>query len=507
MIRKRRRVESMTQLAIDPKRRHSNSVGTEPNLLVISDLHLGEKVGSGRAPDPRTEQALVQFLRHHAHHPRGGRPWRLVINGDAVDLVGICLMPEEADWLTGLDEDDHQYGLGEHSMASTLKLGKVVEAHEGVFRALAEFVGCGHDIVMVLGNHDAELHWPAAQQLLRDVLRTLWSQSDDSRQTGARSADDVAGAITFHSWFYLEKGVAWIEHGHQYDPYCSFDDVLEPATDEHRIDPNVGGAILRYVANHFTADASEHWGSGFFGYLQWWVGQGLDKALDILGGYRDMVRTLIRHWQERRPERVAARRARSRERLRRLAERLRLPEEKLARLAALREEPVVTDLLRIVRAVMLDRLLLLLATPLLVAVPLMLPWAWMPWSITVPMAIWVVWAAFALVERESTDPRATMRGVAGRIRAAMRVPIVVMGHSHDPCADVRGDGAYFNTGTWVPHGEGMKAFTHLLIERSGSKVRAALCQWREGRSQRFDDDGLGVLLTVPVAPVPPVTPR
>lgn len=473
-------------------------MGTEPNLLVISDLHLGEKVGRGRAPDPRTEQALVQFLLHHAHHPRGGRPWRLVINGDAVDLVGICLMPDEAGWVTGLEDDDHLYGLGDHAMASALKLRRVVEAHEAVFRALAEFVGMGHDIVMVIGNHDAELHWPAVQQLLRDVLRTLWSDTPASRLPGARPAAEVAEGIAFRAWFYLEEGVAWIEHGHQYDPYCSFDDVLEPATDEQHIDPNVGGAILRYVANHFTSDASDHWGSGFFGYLSWWTAQGLDKALDILGGYRDMVRTLFRHWQARRPERIAARRARSRARLQRLAASLRLPEERLARLLALREEPVVADLGRLVRAVMLDRLLLLLATPLLLAVPLVLPSAWMPWTLTLPLALWVVWALAAMVERESTDPRATMREVARRIRTSVRVPIVVMGHSHDPCAEVRGDGAYFNTGTWVPHGEGLKAFTHVLIERSADGARAALCQWREGRSQRYDDEGLGALVTVPV---------
>ena len=475
------------------------TVGVDPNLLVISDLHLGERVGRGRAPDPRTEAALVEFLRHHAERPRGGRPWRLVINGDAVDLVGICLMPDEVDWVTGLDDDDHHYGLGDHAMASALKLRKVVEAHEGVFQALAHFVGRGHDVVMVIGNHDAELYWKPVQKLLRDVLAAFWQGDPASREPGARTPSEVADALRFHAWFYLEEGLAWIEHGHQYDPYCSFDDILAPDTDEHRIDPNVGGAILRYVANHFAADASDHWGSGFFGYLSWWVAQGLDKALDILGGYRDMVRTLVLHWQAQRPERIAARRARSKARLRRLATKLRVPESTLHRLHALRVKPVVTDALRIVRAVMLDRLLLLFATPALVLLPLVLPWGWMPWSWSVCLGTWVLWAVWAAVERESTDPRATMRDVAHRIRAAVRVPIVVMGHSHDPVAEVRGDGAYFNTGTWVPHGEGLKAFTHLLIERTGGRARAALCQWREGGSRRFDDDeGIGALVTVPV---------
>jgi len=467
-------------------------MGLEPNLLVISDLHLGERLGRGRDPDPRTEQALVDFVRHHTHTRRDGRPWRLVINGDAVDLVGMCLMPHEADQVAGLEDNDHLYGLGEQALASALKLSAVVHAHADVFRALAAFLGAGNDVVMVVGNHDAELHWPATRALLKRSLATYWGEEPASEADGALTGEEVAARLSVHDWFYLEDGVAWIEHGHQYDPYCSFEEVLEPSTDEHRIDPNVGAAILRYVANHFTSDASEHWGSGFMGYLGWWVGQGLDKALDILGGYRDMVFALVAHWWARRPERLAARRSRVRTRLTRLAKRFRLTPELLARLAAHRHEPVVTNLRRIVQAVMLDRLLLLFATPFLLALPVLLPWAWMPWSWSIAFAVWGVWGVACLVERESTDPRQSMRRMATRIRAAVQVPIVVMGHSHDPCAEVGDDGAYFNTGTWVPHGEGLQAFTHVLITRTrtgaGTVARAMLCQWRDGRSQEFGVD-------------------
>ncbi len=471
-------------------------MGLEPNLLVISDLHLGEKLGLGRDPDPRTERALVDFLRHHTTSRRDGRPWRLVINGDAVDLVGMCLMPHEVDHVVGHDEVDHLYGLGEGARASALKLSAVVRAHADVFRALAGFLGAGNDVVMVIGNHDAELHWPAARAVLKRSVAAYWSEDPASRQAGAASPEDVAERIAVHDWFYLEDGVAWIEHGHQYDPYCSFDEVLEPATDEERIDPNVGAAILRYVANHFAADASEHWGSGFVGYLSWWVGQGLDKALDILGGYRDMVLALVAHWRARQPARLAARRARALARRARLARRFRLTPELLTRLAALRHEPVVTDLRRLLQAVMLDRLLLLFATPLLLVLPLLLPWSWMPWSWSVAFAVWGAWGVACLVERESTDPRPSMKVVAARIRAAVKVPIVVMGHSHEPCAEVGDDGAYFNTGTWVPHGEGLKAFTHVLIERSTSGAKAMLCQWRDGRSEVFAENPV----VVPVVP-------
>ena len=31
--------------------------------------------------------------------------------------------------------------------------------------------------------------------------------------------------VEIHPWFWFEEGVAWIEHGHQFDPYNSFEDV------------------------------------------------------------------------------------------------------------------------------------------------------------------------------------------------------------------------------------------------------------------------------------------
>ena len=65
---------------------------------------------------------------------------------------------------------------------------------------------------------------------------------------------------------------------------------------------------------------------------------------------------------------------------------------------------------------------------------------------------------------------------------------MVMGHSHDPCTVEDPEGTYLNTGTWVPHIDQRKAFTHVRIQRTAAGVTARLCQWRDGTSHHFDPE-------------------
>jgi UDP-2,3-diacylglucosamine pyrophosphatase LpxH len=432
-------------------------VSPHPDLLVISDLHLGdEHVKNGLGDE------LVAFLDHH----RGvGRRYRLVVNGDMIDLVGVQVMPGDAGEVLGLHPDDHHYGLGGRAHGALVKLAQVIERNRHVFDALGRFLGAGHEIAIVMGNHDAELHWPEVQELLRETLVQVAGPAARER-------------LSFHPWFFFEDGVAWIEHGHQYDPYCSFEDVLAPATDEEEIDPSLGALLPRYVGSRFADPIHEAWGKGFFGFLAFWVRQGRDRVVAIGQAYIDVCRRMGQHWRARVPERLAARRALARKRLRAVARRFGLAEEPLFELMALARPPVGVELSRIVRALMLDRLLLLLFGPVLLILPFLLaPWSWLPWADLPVIALLAVWSWIAGMAREPVDPTETMRATAGRIRERLQVPIVVMGHSHRPSAEA----GYFNTGTWV--GE---AFTHLTIERTDRGVRARLCQWRDGCSKIFD---------------------
>ncbi|MEZ4238530.1 MAG: hypothetical protein R3F59_20725 [Myxococcota bacterium] len=340
------------------------------DLLVISDLHLGEALAADDPQAHRLEEELCAFLEHH----RGdGRAWQLVINGDMVDLVGMTLMPADVDPIDGIHPDDHHYGLGARAHVATLKLQKLLAERPAVFAALGRFLAAGHGLAIVVGNHDVELHWPEVQQVLADAIVAR------AAEAGGDPAH-LAQAITFHGWFYLEEGLAWIEHGHQYDPYCSFEDVLEPATDTLEADPNVGALLLRYLGPLMGAQIHGMWGHTFFGFLRFWVAQGRSRVVAILAAYLGVVRRMVEHWRARGPERVAARRERARARLRAVARRLRLEEERLVALAALAKPPVSVELVRIVRALMVDRLALLVLLALAAPLVAVLPWFWGWWS-------------------------------------------------------------------------------------------------------------------------------
>src|SRR5579883_1237924 len=90
----------------------------EFNLLIISDLHLGEDLNpSGHSPYlsyiDRLERALCEFLAYYTVEKTDGKPWRLIVNGDMVDFLGIHLPPQTAlAQDQPLSEDEERFGLG-----------------------------------------------------------------------------------------------------------------------------------------------------------------------------------------------------------------------------------------------------------------------------------------------------------------------------------------------------------------------------------------------------------
>jgi hypothetical protein len=94
-------------------------------------------------------------------------------------------------------------------------------------RSLARFVAAGNTLVVVRGNHDVDFHWTPVQEAFTALL--------------AGYAATTAGSVEFADWFYYEEGRVYIEHGHQYDAYCSYDHVLHPVlpSDPRRSQPSL----------------------------------------------------------------------------------------------------------------------------------------------------------------------------------------------------------------------------------------------------------------------------
>lgn len=216
-------------------------------LLIVSDLHLSE----GWDPDTKRlsrnedfyfDASFARFLSAQAESAvHQGYRLRLIIPGDLVDFLQVTAIPP-GDSLDGepITARDRQFGLGTSPAHTCWKLRRIVSGHWLFFDALARFVGAGQDLVVLPGNHDIEWVIPEVQAAFISEL---------SARAPVAGQDAVAERIRFLPWFYLEPGLIYVDHGHQYDPLNSFDYFLHPYLPDGRIDLPAGSFFVRYLFN------------------------------------------------------------------------------------------------------------------------------------------------------------------------------------------------------------------------------------------------------------------
>ncbi len=205
-----------------------NSTANE-SLLILSDVHLGNDLNdvtpAGARRSALVDADLANLLAHYRSSPCAGKRWRLVIAGDFIDFVGMSLLPRE-EQLDDASEEERAHGLGNSADHVSAKLSAVVARHRIVFEALADFVAEGHGLTIVHGNHDVEFHWDP----VKDQFRTLLVDIASRRRgwTTAATTQHFATRVEFAPWFYYVGGVAYVEHGHQYDTLCSTEHIMAP---------------------------------------------------------------------------------------------------------------------------------------------------------------------------------------------------------------------------------------------------------------------------------------
>ncbi|WP_045119132.1 hypothetical protein [Haliangium ochraceum] len=483
------------------------------NILVISDLHLGEDLNPTATPQiardvALAERNLVAFLGHHTRRRVDGLPWRLVINGDMLDILTVCVFPEDAradgagagagrdagrnsDSWPVMHPEEHKHGLGRRMDASCAKVGAVIDRHLPFVQSMARFLAAGNRIEIICGNHDAELFWPEVKSAFRRGLERVWRSMPEAARPGAPDATSLGQRLGFHDWFFYEPGVAWIEHGHQYDECCSFEYLLNPVDAEGRfLVDNVDSASLRYITNmvpDLVPHGSEDWTMA--GYLRLTYDAGPRAGLQIARGFLLASIRLLREWRaSRRLREGRRRRERHLDGLRELSSRVPLSYEQLRTLSGLQRRPVVTSLRRLMQVLMLDKLALAVTAIVLSALALwLLPLGWALLGVAFT-ALGTGLAGRLLSRGRMVDPALPLDLVPARILEHVDARFVVFGHTHMPVArPLPGDGWYYNTGTWVPSGKPglLRCFTHLRILQRPDGPVAALCQWRDGSSQEF----------------------
>jgi UDP-2,3-diacylglucosamine pyrophosphatase LpxH len=456
---------------------------SDHNLLVLSDVHLGSDLVQHCRPgappktaaSARRDRDLAALLDWYRERPTNARPWRLVIAGDLVDFVGMSVSGATDDIVTEPNDDELSHGLGgavDHTLA---KLRLVVEHHAEVFDAFARFVASGHALVVVRGNHDVDFHWEPVQEAFKQAL--------------VRHGAPDAGGVEFADWFYYEEGVVFIEHGHQYDDYCSYEHVLFPVapSDPRRSARSLSDILLRYVVRP-TRGLSEsgHDDKSAVDYLRFGAQLGARGILALGSRFVLAIVALLALWREHMSDAAIWVRAEHERKMALLAEARKISLVKLQALARLQRPPITTSALRLLAGVMVDRVAVAVVGT--VAAIWFLIARWTPAlgvgaTVTVLALALGAWAWRRA--RGEIDPSAALRERAARVGSVFPAAFVVMGHTHLPeLRATRPDSSYVNVGAWAEEElEGGETTslpatrTHLVVERAEGRPTATLFAW------------------------------
>ncbi len=423
------------------------------NLLVLSDVHLGSDLVHHAQPDAPARSAqtdqrdaeLVALFDWYREHPHGGLPWRLVIAGDFVDFVGMSVPIPPSGLHTLPDADEVAHGLGSAEDHTIYKLRCVARRHAAVFESLARFVAAGNTLVIVRGNHDVDFHWPSVKD---EFVRQLSMHAVIER-----------GRVEFSPWFYYEEGRVFVEHGHQYDRYCSHEHLLEPVSprDPRRSSRSLSDVLLREVVRHTRGLVETgHERAGILHYVTFGFRLGFSGMTRLAERFARAVATLFGMWREHASEGARRIRARHEQRMAELAARLDVKLEALRALSSLQRPPVTRSFARLAMTVMLDRLLLAALGALAVALAFVLAPAWQH-ALAVTCAVCVVLfvaSRLLALARRDIEPSSELRERAANVARLFPAAFVVMGHTHLPEVRPAGTQAtYVNLGAWAEGGE------------------------------------------------------
>ena len=473
--------------------------GTAPahNVLALSDIHLGHDLRAGaNVQELRKRQdldlQLAGLLDHYRERRRGGLPWRLVLNGDILDFVAISLRPAPGEHVAfTLTQEDLAYGLAAEEAKTVWKLSKIFQRHEPAMDALARFVEAGNTVVVVRGNHDAELAFEAVQRTFRELL------ADRVHALPGPGRDAFTARIDFANWFYFEPGQLYVEHGHLYDEWCTTDDVLgTKGTGD--LELPLSSQVIRYFINVVssggqTLDGTDDW--GFVDYLRF--GLRLGNPLAIASLYASMVWRLLK-----RPLKASLRFGRRAVAAAGVAlvagvdpdavhfQRLRAHladiagdagERDTRALMRLLKRPAGGSLFNVLRLFYIDQMMLVAlgaagaSAIALVHLPLfhrLLAWAVLGTTFAL--------TSVGLASMRRVDAHPKLLEAAHRVARLFKVRYVVMGHSHRAVTETLEGGArYFNLGAWTGASKtelGQVGMPHLVI----ADGEARLCRWGAG---------------------------
>jgi hypothetical protein len=324
------------------------------------------------------------------------------------------------------------------------------------------------------------------------------------RDRDSSFASEFTARIEFAPWFYYVGGVAYVEHGHQYDTLCSTAHVMAPLSplDPRRIARSFSDVLLRWVVRP-TRGVPEY-GHDRMGAVDYVI---LAARLGVRGLVRLALRfvyAIVELFRTRRAflsERALALREEHERRMATLAEATRVGIERLRALAALQAPPVTQSISKILASLLLDRLAMaLVAACALGAVAVAGEQHRWRWPVMGVIALGSLLGHFGLQARrralfgERLDNHEALVERAGHLAHLFPAAFVVMGHTHMPAMVTLREGAatYVNVGSWHEAEDDAEApshraaRTHLVIHPAPSGPTAEFLAWSPEGPRRFE---------------------
>ena len=458
------------------------------NYLIVSDLHLRGGFDNPTEGLYHFDEEFADFLRYYRVHRGSNRPWHLVIGGDFIEFLYITDRPDPNERLlrgcTFL-ESEYRYGAGTEPAKSRWKLDRILRSsHPQLLLALARFVAEGNSVIVLRGNHDSEMFWPEVQEHFRRLIAE--HHPVDVSYMAMKEA--VAQRVQFPEWFLYVPELLYVEHGCQYDPFCSFQYFLNPVVPEHptRIQMSIAELSIRYFTNQMkmmNAMAAENIKS-VSEYIGWVVRGNLAMLPRTLDLYAGMVRRVLAKSGRPDPHAESAVRGTHEQRVAATDARCGLAPGTAAAVDAMHAIPVMRYPFAMARFLALD----LIAGTLALAMAATAVLIWYPARVGL-LALLGALAAVSLIGyvgalrfRRVTEA-AQLHRTAERLAQLFKVPYVVFGHSHGAGTwPLPSGSSYVNVGTWVPEGDAAY-FVYFAAEGEGTERVARLWRWHKAKRE------------------------
>ncbi|AUX20307.1 hypothetical protein SOCEGT47_007750 [Sorangium cellulosum] len=426
------------------------------HTVAISDIHLCELEPTAGlwmryrqapySPD-RELAAMLDALRGDVRRGAGGAgrdELTLVLNGDIFDLDAPRVINNES-----VVHDLPR--TAEHAVPA---IEAILSDHPVFVEALGRVVADGHTVVFVAGNHDIQLTLPevraAVQRRVVDAAAREVAARDGAPPAAgaAELRRALAARVVFRAWFHRTRDGVILEHGNQYDSYCSYRYPMAPfGRNPGEIQPTMGSLVSRLLVSrmgYFNPHVDSSFMLSGLGYLAHWARYYLFSGRSLVLAFAvGAARTMIELVRRREP----GRRARRRAGLVAAARETGAPLAAVAKHARLFARPAEDCLGRVARELWLDRCGLALVG-LLAALACL---CWVPEGLA-PAALL---APTLLIAYECAVPKPTLDAVWQGVNRAARLvarahgaKAVIFGHTHNPEGSWEGGVFFGNTGSW-----------------------------------------------------------